>query len=230
ALPIYREIGARLGEANCLTSLGDLQMRMSDLSGAKSSYGAALPIYREIGARLGEANCLQSQGLLVLIEGKPVEAFRKFLEVRAIFESIQDGLGQQAALGYLARTANAANAADQALLLAEASLDIGRKIGDRFGQSITLQLQLQIWQAANEAMPFLAVLMLLRDLLPQIGNPQGAAQYAAALEQIQSQLPPEAFQAVEADPESIRSAAIAEARERFAKTGRDLLDPPPEPE
>ncbi|MFP4420380.1 MAG: hypothetical protein ACLFRG_07530, partial [Desulfococcaceae bacterium] len=179
---------------------------------------------------LGEANCLQSQGLLVLIEGKPVEAFRKFLEVRAIFESIQDGLGQQAALGYLARTANAANAADQALLLAEASLDIGRKIGDRFGQSITLQLQLGIWQNANEIMPFLAVLMLLRDLLAQIGNPRQAAQYAAALEQIQSQLPPEAFQAVEADPESIRSAAIAEARERFAKTGRDLLDPPPEPE
>ena len=79
-------------------------------------------------------------------------------------------------------------------------------------------------------MPILAASIMLPEILAQIGNSQKAAQYAAAVEQLQSQLPPEAFQAIEKNPESIRAAAIAEARERFAQTGRDLFDPPPEPE
>ncbi|HNC17320.1 MAG TPA: tetratricopeptide repeat protein, partial [Accumulibacter sp.] len=62
ALPIYRQIEARLGEANTLKALGDLQMRTADLSGARQSYAQALPIYRQIEARLGEANTLKALG------------------------------------------------------------------------------------------------------------------------------------------------------------------------
>jgi hypothetical protein len=36
-LPIFRDIRDRLGEANCLQSLGDLRTRLSDLEGAKTA-------------------------------------------------------------------------------------------------------------------------------------------------------------------------------------------------
>ncbi|MER2626682.1 MAG: tetratricopeptide repeat protein, partial [Accumulibacter sp.] len=47
ALPIYRQIDDRLGEANALKSLGDLKTRTDDLAGARADYEAALPIYRQ---------------------------------------------------------------------------------------------------------------------------------------------------------------------------------------
>jgi tetratricopeptide (TPR) repeat protein len=62
ALPIYRQIDERLGEANALKSLGDLKTRTADLAGARADYEAALPIYRQIDERLGEANALKSLG------------------------------------------------------------------------------------------------------------------------------------------------------------------------
>jgi tetratricopeptide (TPR) repeat protein len=230
ALLIYREIGERLGEAKCLWSIGDLHMLMSDFSLAKSSLSAALSIYREIGDGLGEANSLESEGLLRLVKGESAGAFRKFREVLKFHEDSQNYVGQQAALGYLARAAKASKAADQALLLAEASLIIGRQIKDRWGQALNLQLQQKIWQNAWEEKPFLATRVILRKLRPKKGNPEEATYYTAVIEQLQSQLPGETVQALETDPESIRAAAIAEARERFAQTGRDLFDPPPEPE
>jgi hypothetical protein len=50
-LVLAKEAGDRAGEANCLQSLGDLRMRLSDLEGAKNAYEEALPIYRRLGAR-----------------------------------------------------------------------------------------------------------------------------------------------------------------------------------
>ena len=60
----------------------------------------------------------------------------------AVAQGIADELGNQAALGYLARVAASLEHHDQALLLAEESLEVGRRIADRYGQCITLQLQL----------------------------------------------------------------------------------------
>ncbi|MCC6785767.1 MAG: CHAT domain-containing protein, partial [Planctomycetes bacterium] len=42
ALPIYREIHDRLGEANTLLALGDLRRRVADLEGARAAYEEAL--------------------------------------------------------------------------------------------------------------------------------------------------------------------------------------------
>ncbi len=160
--------------------------------------------------------------------GNAREAFRRFVEVFEVCKEIRSGLGQQSALGYLARTAHAAGAFDQALLLSEMSLDVGRQIDDRFGQSINLELQLHAWQSMQEAMPFLAVAVILRDTLAQCGAPERAAHYGTILEQIRPQLPEGAFRELEENAEAIRASAVAEARERFGKTGRDLFAPPGE--
>ncbi|ETX02289.1 MAG: hypothetical protein ETSY1_04155 [Candidatus Entotheonella factor] len=138
-------------------------------------------------------------------------------------------MGQQAALGYLARTAYASDSLDQALILAESSLELGRQITDRFGQSINLELQLQIWQETQQNEALIASIFLLRDLHAQMDNQRKVEEYESYIQQIASQVPLDQLQQIEQHAESIRQQHIAEAKARFDATGRDLFEPPPSP-
>ena len=88
------EIGARLGEANCIKSRGDVHLRLAEYPLARSCYEKAEPIYREIGARLGEANCLRFQALLEVDENNPPIAIEKFTRALKIAEAIGDRFTQ----------------------------------------------------------------------------------------------------------------------------------------
>ena len=230
ALPIFRDIRARLGEANCLKSLGDLKMREDDLEGARLDCEAALPIFRDIRARLGEANCLQSIGLLRLALGDYAGAFTELVTIIEIYQETRDSLGLQSTFGYMSQTAFTASSLDQALLLAEKSLEIGRAINDRFGQTITLEMQGEIWVEAEERLPENAAKVLLRELYIQIGQLDQAAQLDEILEQVKQAMGDEKFAEFTQTAEDIRRQFIAQAAERFRQTGRDILDPPPPPE
>ncbi|MCU0571193.1 MAG: tetratricopeptide repeat protein [Oculatellaceae cyanobacterium Prado106] len=54
AIAIYREVGARLGEANTLQAIGDVLQFLDQRTAALERYETAIAIYREVGARLGE--------------------------------------------------------------------------------------------------------------------------------------------------------------------------------
>ncbi|WP_437585227.1 tetratricopeptide repeat protein [Sorangium sp. So ce1000] len=230
ALAIFREIRDRLGEANCLQHLGDLDMRVDDLDAARTSYTLALAIFREIRDRLGEANCLQGLGLLALAAGEPQEAFQRFLEVLARHREIRNQVGELAVHGYLARAAGAVGAPDQALILAEISLDIGRRIHARFGQRITLELQLRLFSSLQDGQASLATALLLRDLCTSLREVDRAQRYAALLEQAQRALPAEAWADLQQHAEAHRQAAVAAAAQRLQDAGRDpyALPSPPE--
>ncbi|WP_437979448.1 tetratricopeptide repeat protein [Sorangium sp. So ce117] len=230
ALAIFREIRARLGEANCLQSIGDLDRRVDDVDAARASYTLALAIFREIRDRLGEANCLQSLGLLALAAGEPKEAFQRFLEVLARHREIRNPVGEQAVHGYLARTAAAVGAPDQALILAERSLDIGRRIHARFGQRITLELQLRLFSSLQDGRAYLATALLLRDLCTSLREVDRAQGYAAILEQAQRTLPAEAWADLQQHAEALRQGAVAAASQRLQDAGRDpyALPSPPD--
>lgn len=212
------------GEANCLKALGDLNLRLADLDGAQKAYDAALPIYREIRARMGEANCLQSMGLLMLANKSYDQAFQQFGKVLELHIKIENALGQQAALGYLARTAYAAGASEQALVLSEDSLNLGRHINDRYGQTITLQLQLEILQSLEMEMPVLAIVILLRNLYLEISNKEGAAQYEEISAQVKKNMPAAEFTELEQNVEAIRADAINKVREYYDQNNKQATE------
>ncbi|MGH8933828.1 MAG: tetratricopeptide repeat protein, partial [Egibacteraceae bacterium] len=78
ALPIYRQIGARLGEANAIQALGDVALQQDRYDEASERYEQALPIYRQIGARLGEANAIQALGDVARMQDRYDEASERY--------------------------------------------------------------------------------------------------------------------------------------------------------
>ncbi|MCK6588986.1 MAG: tetratricopeptide repeat protein, partial [Polyangiaceae bacterium] len=94
ALPIYRAIDNRLGEANTRKALGDLFLRTARLNDAERAYELALPIYRAIDARLGEANTLRALGDLFLRTARLNDAERAYELALPIYRAIDERLGE----------------------------------------------------------------------------------------------------------------------------------------
>ena len=64
ALPIFREVGDRAGEAATLNNIGGCTHDRGDYQGALGYYEQALPIRREVGDRAGEATTLNNIGVV----------------------------------------------------------------------------------------------------------------------------------------------------------------------
>lgn len=88
ALRLYREMGDRLGEANCIQSLGDAAKGRARYEEAEARYAQALPLYREIGDRHGEAGCLYNHGKLLRSVNRTEGARAAFAEAARIYSDI----------------------------------------------------------------------------------------------------------------------------------------------
>jgi hypothetical protein len=117
----------------------------------------------------------------------------------------------------LARTAHLAGTPGKALLLSEESLNIGRHVNDRFGQTITLQLQLEILQSSGTEMPVLALVVLLRNLHLETNDLERSALYEEILAQIKANMPPDRFTQLEQNAERIRADSINKVRQYYLK-------------
>jgi tetratricopeptide (TPR) repeat protein len=84
----------RLGEANVLRSLGDLERRLGQVDEAREHYDGALPLYRAERDRLGEANVLRSLGDLCLSQQEWADARNWYKQALPLFQAEQEPLGQ----------------------------------------------------------------------------------------------------------------------------------------
>jgi tetratricopeptide (TPR) repeat protein len=139
ALRLYREIGARLGEANSIQRLGDIALRRSDHAEARRRYEEALPIYREIGDRLGEANSIQSLGDIALERSDHAEARRRYEEALPIYREIGARLGEANCIQRLGDIALGRSDHAEARRRYEEALPIYREIGARLGEANCIQ-------------------------------------------------------------------------------------------
>jgi hypothetical protein len=100
------------------------------------------------------------------------------------------------------RLSHAAEAVDQAILLAEQSLSIGRAIQDRFGQTINLELQARIWLEQQDVPGLVGAAAVLTALFRQIGPPQKLQMWGDLVSQRSQSLPEEIRAVLSSEPES----------------------------
>ncbi len=94
ALPLYRTIGDRVGEANCIKGLGDVHRLLAEYAAARGRYEEALPLYRTIGDRVGEANCIQALGDLYVRLAEYVAAQGRYEEALLLYRTIGARMGE----------------------------------------------------------------------------------------------------------------------------------------
>ena len=87
ARTLYKQVEGRLGEANVLLGLGDLESKLGRHDQARAAYGEARTLYKQEQHRLGEANVLRGLGHLEA-QGNAEIAKRFFYQAAHIYESL----------------------------------------------------------------------------------------------------------------------------------------------
>ncbi len=139
SLTLYREIGYKEGEANCLRSLGEVHQMLADYEKAGQQYEQALVIYREIKDRLGEANCLQCLGDAYRMLADYEKAGGQYERALVICQEIKDRLGEANCLKSLGDVHYSLDNYEKAGQQYEQALVIYREIKDLLGEANCLQ-------------------------------------------------------------------------------------------
>jgi tetratricopeptide (TPR) repeat protein len=126
ALPLYRRVGAVLGQTNCIKSLGDIALGRSDHETARTRYEEALPLYRRVGDVQGQANCIRSLGDIARERSNYETAQTRYEEALGLYSRIQEpySIG-----GTYHRLALIAPDADARMRHARAAREAWRRIG-----------------------------------------------------------------------------------------------------
>jgi tetratricopeptide (TPR) repeat protein len=94
ALPLYRQAGHVLGEANCIAGLGEIALAHSDHVAARQAFEEALPLYRQAGQVLGEANCIFGLGEIALARSDHDTVRSAYQEALPLYQRVGNVLGE----------------------------------------------------------------------------------------------------------------------------------------
>jgi CHAT domain-containing protein/predicted negative regulator of RcsB-dependent stress response len=103
ALPIFREIGDRGGEAVTLNNIGAIYRSLGETQKALEKYNEALPILRAVGDRSEEAITLNNLGLAYQSLGEMQKALEKYNEALPLRRAVGDRRGEAETLLGIAR-------------------------------------------------------------------------------------------------------------------------------
>ncbi len=88
ALKLFKEIGAKLGEANTYLSIGGMKRTEKDAAGAKNDFKNALTIYKLIGDQYSQGRALYRIGDVCMDEQKYQDALAQYEQSKTLWKSI----------------------------------------------------------------------------------------------------------------------------------------------
>jgi len=88
ALKLFKEIGAKLGEANVYLSLGGSKRANKDFVGARVDFENSLKVYRMIGDQYSQARALYRLGDCLSDEEKYKEALENYEKAAQLWKAI----------------------------------------------------------------------------------------------------------------------------------------------
>ncbi|MEM7332965.1 MAG: tetratricopeptide repeat protein, partial [Chloroflexota bacterium] len=133
ALSRFNDIGDRLGQANVLMAIGDVQQFRKELDAALDSYNQALSRFNDIGDRLGQANVLKAIGDVQQFRDDRDAALDSYNQALSRFNDIGDRLGQANVLKAIGDVQQFRKELDAALDSYNQALSRFNDIGDRLG-------------------------------------------------------------------------------------------------
>jgi tetratricopeptide (TPR) repeat protein len=100
---LYKQVQNRLGEANVLLGMGDLERKLGRNDEAREAYGGARLLYKQVHDRLGEANVLSGLGDLESELNRNDQARAAYGEARLLYKQVHYRLGEANVLHGLGR-------------------------------------------------------------------------------------------------------------------------------
>ncbi len=94
ALAAAQRVGDRLGEANVLQAIGDVQQFQDEREAALASYQQALTLYQAVGAKLGEANVRKAIGDVQQFRKDMAAALASYQQALTLYQAVGDRLGE----------------------------------------------------------------------------------------------------------------------------------------
>ena len=175
AIQAARRLGDRLGQANALHDLGDVQRLTDDYPAAAQTQERALRIYRDLGSRLGQANVLRELGAVRRLTAEYPAAARALEQALGLYRDLEDRLGQANVLNDLGDVRRLTGDYPPAAEAHEQALDIHRDLGNRLGQAAALNSVGVVRRLTGEYPAAVQALEQALDIYRDLGNRLGEA-------------------------------------------------------
>jgi tetratricopeptide (TPR) repeat protein len=94
ALALFQQAGAKLGQANVLTSIGDVQSFRDDKDAALASYDQALGLFQLVGDKFSQASVLKAIGDVQSFRDDKDAALASYNQALSLFQLVGAKLGQ----------------------------------------------------------------------------------------------------------------------------------------
>ncbi len=175
ALPLYRQIGDKRGEATTLNNLGTVYDDLGDKPTALDFYNQALPLYRQIGDKPGEAATLNNIGGVYSALGDKSAALDFFNQALPLTRQVGDKLGEAATLNNLGGGYSALGDKPAGLDFYNQALLLYRQLGDKRGEATPLNNLGGVYSALGDQPAALDFFKQALPLTRQVGDKRGEA-------------------------------------------------------
>jgi CHAT domain-containing protein/tetratricopeptide (TPR) repeat protein len=138
ALPTFRAVGDRWGEAASLNNIGLIYSSLGEKQKALEHYQQALPVVRALGDRGGEAVTLNNIGMVYDDLGEKQKALEYYQQALPIERSVGDREGEATTLNNIGMVYGHLGENQKALEYFQQALPMERAMGDRWSEATTL--------------------------------------------------------------------------------------------
>ena len=150
ALPLWRELEDRDGEADSLDQIGGVHLTLGEPRQALRHFQQALDLYTDSGNRRGRADAHNDIGIALVRLGQAPEALHHYRKALALWSEIGDRRGEAMTLNAVASLYRSTGALAEALDAYERSLALRREVGDLPGEGVTLRTMGILYQGLGQ--------------------------------------------------------------------------------
>jgi tetratricopeptide (TPR) repeat protein len=186
ALALFQQVGAKLGQANVLKAIGDVQSFRDDKDAALASYDQALGLFQQVGAKLGQANVLRAIGDVQSFRKEMDAALASYDQALGLFQQVGAKLGQANVLTAIGDVQSFRDDKDAALASYNQALGLFQQVGAKLGQANVLRAIGDVQSFRDDKDAALASYDQALELFQQVGAKLGQANVLKAIGDVQS--------------------------------------------